>query len=263
MEGRTPDRIIKRPIEAELLAHEGVSLWFNPLGAKIVNLSIGNRKILTEVGRGDGMTACTHPCSPNFGKEAPAEFGLPRHGPVRNIEWDSDPKIRKAEIHRLSCQVSGGNYPSGLELSQVFLLENGALEISTMHRNTGNEPVPVNFAEHCYFKTPHNSWKGLRINGRRVANRIKRGGIIKLRKENIISFPEEKEIVLKQKGLPYAVLWVGKNEQGKLDQHYVCIEPAEGPPAGIKGYKNWFGSAESMIAPGESRTTELSLRLKE
>lgn len=223
-------------------------------GARIEELILGGQKILTSVKRGDGKDGSTHPCIPIFGPETTTSFGLPQHGSARNKDFK--PSTTSQDIV-LSQDIEDGEYPKGLNFTQVHSLTDGKYSLTTTALNNGDHNLPVNFAEHFYWHAP-DRWEGLMINGVDVTDIVKKDGVIKLLPENEIIIPGQKPIILRQKGFSIFQLWAYKNPKtGEYDKNYVCIEPAEGDPA-----KDFFGSKESMIKPHEFRTTEIAISLR-
>lgn len=221
-------------------------------GMKVDGLTIHGHAILTAAVRGDGKRGATHPCSPLFGPERNTSFGLSQHGPVRNTLASS---MRMDDgSAELYTHVNEHEYPSGLIIRQLFKLEADTFSITTIHENTGRTPVPVNFGEHFYWNAP-DGWDGVMLNGENVTDLVKKNGTAPLTTVNTISIPGQPEIRLEQQGMPCAVLWAYRNpETESYDHQYVCIEPAERDPA-----SDFFGTQESMIAPGKTRTTFLAI----
>jgi hypothetical protein len=230
-------------------------LTINSRGARITELILKGRRILTSVTRGDGkIGSTTHPCIPIFGPETTTSFGIPQHGSAR----DKDFKVIPSDTDvQLSQKIVDGTYPDGLCINQVHALVNGTYILETEITNYGNHKVPVNFAEHFYWAAPK-GWEGLRINGVDVTDVVKRDSSIKIEPENLIEIPGQKPIILRQKGFSVLKLWVYKNPKtGEYDKNYVCIEPAEGDPD-----EDYFGSEESIIKPRQSRATEITIEIK-
>lgn len=238
--------------KTESVSVEGRML-INPKGTRIERLSLGDRLILKSVVRGDRKDASSHPCTPVFGPETTTSYGLPQHGPLRNELCTV--KERGPNLLILSHEIKSGSYPGGMNVRQAFALFGNNFTLETIHVNNGEQDAPVNFGEHFYWAAP-NGWEGLRINGNDVTNAVKNDLVVPLEAINKIVIPGLPELILEQRGLPHANLWVYKDEtSGKYDRDYVCIEPVEGDPT-----KNFFGSPESMIAPGSSRKTLITIK---
>ena len=245
-----PPQIIVRRVEGLKGINE---MQINSQGAKIVNLSLEGHPIFITVLRGDGKSASTHPCSPNFGPDTKG-FGLPQHGPARNERWTL---VKGSDLGvSMESAIEGGTYPKGLVVRQDYILSQDGFTLETKHTNNGSEQLPVNFGEHFYWNAPQ-GFDELTINGRNAADifRDPAGGLIQLEPSNRIQIPGVGSIRLDQEKLPFAYLWIGRGSNKDIDRGYVCIEPIEGDP------KSFFGSAESMLKIGESRTSRISLKL--
>lgn len=229
------------------------SIVINPNGARIEGLTLGQRLILKTVIRGDGRDVSSHPCTPIFGPETTTSYGLPQHGPMRNELCTVEESGLNLVV--LSHEIKAGTYPLGMNVRQTFVMFGNNFTLETVHKNNGEKAAPVNFGEHFYWAAP-NGWEGLTINGKDVADAVKNDLVVSLEATNQIVIPGLPEIILGQEGLPHANLWVYKDENsGKYDQNYVCIEPVEGNPT-----KSFFGSRESLIYPGNFRTTLISIK---
>ncbi len=248
--------------QVESLTDGEHSVSVDLVGGKITQLVLGGKTVLGSFDRIDGGVGETHPCTPNFGP-VDEKYGVKQHGPGRKLPWervsdDGDEKLK------MRLEIDGDDYPkfAGLVVEQAFSFESGEFVVTTTHTNNGKDKMPINFGEHFYFNTPLVSWDGLEINGRSMKDKVKNTGVIGLLDENIISGLSVGEIILKQEGLEKAVLWTGRNREEEFDKHYVCIEPVEGSP--VEGNNpGFFGSDDSMIPSGESRTTVIKLSLKD
>lgn len=226
----------------------------NPLGARL-KLTLTNNPILVSITRGDGKTGETHPCTPIFGPDKNNLFSLKQHGEMRNTLCNAE-KVGDTVIVTHDVKDSPGKYPSGMQVKQEISLKDGIFSLVMTHTNTGEKPASVNSGEHCYFNSPQ-GYKGTRVNGIDVSEYIEKDRTIPLNDVNVIGIPGMPDLVLTQQGFKYAMLWVGKNSDGEPDKNYVCIEPVEGDPLG-----DYFGSPESIIAPGETRSAQFSIALK-
>lgn len=225
----------------------------NLLGFKVNLFQLEEKVILNKFVRGDGKTASSHPCLPVFGPETETNHGLSQHGKARTslaeiIEQTST-------TLKLEHKVNEGTYPIGLIFRQSFTLINNKLVIESIFTNNSEQPLPLNFAEHFYWNAP-NGWEGLRINNKNVADLVKKDKGFTWESKNIISNPGQNDILLEQENLPYCQLWA-YSENKEYDHDYVCIEPARGRPR-----SSYFGSAESMLKPGETFRTEIKISLK-
>lgn len=245
------------PIHAnpiEIRSPQGDLLTVNPLGARI-GVNLGNTRILTSVTRGDGKLGETHPCSPIFGPDKNNLYGLSQHGNMRNelceiTEAGSDTVVVSHKI-----TDSPGRYPQGVRIEQQLNVRNGTFMLHMTHTNDGETEAPVNGGEHCYFAAPQ-GYRGTLINGKDITSLIEADTAIPLEANNIIKIPGLPELILTQEGFRFAMLWVGRNTQGKTDGDYVCIEPVEGNPMG-----EYFGSSESMIPPHASRVAQFTISI--
>lgn len=234
------------PVESQMV--------INPQGARIEKLSLGEYLIFRSIVRGDGKSASSHPCTPIFGPETMTSYGLPQHGPMRNELCEVEENSPNRVV--LNYDINTGEYPQGMKVTQVFSLQGRSFTLETTHANNGNQQAPVNFGEHFYWVSPRN-WEGLTINDEDVTGAVKNDLVVPLQARNRIAIPGLPEIILEQKGLPVANLWVYHDEtSGKYDRNYVCIEPVEGDPT-----KSFFGSPESLIAPGTSRSNSLTISI--
>ncbi len=230
-------------------------LTINPIGAKLT-LQLNNALILGSFNRGDGKIGVTHPCTPIFGPDRNNLYGLKQHGNMRN-EVSNVLEVEDSLI--VTHMITDEGYPKGMKVKQIMHMTDGRYSCAIVHTNTGDEKAPVNTGEHCYFDAPH-GFEGTIINGHDVTDLIKEhwdGVAIDLDEVNTIQIPGKPEITLTQNGLHKAMLWVGKNPNTKeIDRTYICIEPVEEDPN-----SDFFGSEQSMIYPGKSRSVMFSLQL--
>ncbi|MGI8420424.1 MAG: hypothetical protein ACR2LN_07350 [Candidatus Levyibacteriota bacterium] len=225
------------------------------LGAK-VSLTLKGIPLLGSFTRGDGKTGITHPCTPVFGPDRKNLYGLKQHGNMRNepvsLQHVADNVI-------VSHALADPGYPKGVVVKQIMGVEDGSFSLVMIHTNNGTEEVALNAGEHCYFVAPQ-GYKGTEINGKDISSLIDEhydGFAIELEETNKIQIPGQPELVLRQNGFHYAMLWVGKNPDTKeIDQTYVCIEPVEGDPT-----SNFFGSTASKLLSGQSRSAMFSISL--
>lgn len=243
----------------------GSSFYVNPHGGRLESLILNGQKLLFSGTRIDGGTGSTHLCSPNFGPDNKG-YGLPDHGPGRNkktkwtvIKEEPDHVIQSYVIG--SGEVSAGNYPKGIEVTQDYKLVDGGFKIVTTHTNNGEMDAPVNSAVHFYWATllglgeGEKGWEGVKVNGVNVSDLVKADTIVQWEDDNIIEMPDRPKIRVKQKGLPFLQGYAAKDDvTGEFDQNSAALEPAE-------GREERFGTPESMIAPGQSRQTELFIQV--
>lgn len=238
----------------ELGSVEG-QMVINPQGARIEKLRLGGRVVFKSVVRGDGKEVSSHPCTPIFGPPDETNiYGLTQHGPMRNELCTV--KESGSNLVILDHDIKVGSYPEGLNVRQTFSMFGNNFTLETVHKNNGEQDAPVNFGEHFYWAAP-NGWEGLTINGNDVTDAVKNDLVVPLEAINEIVIPGLPMLTLEQRGVPFANLWVYKDETtGEYDQDYVCIEPVEADPTG-----DFFGSPESMIKPGSSRKTVITIRI--
>jgi galactose mutarotase-like enzyme len=246
--------IVDQPLEIE--DEEGDVLRVYSLGAKI-ELSLKGVSVLGLFARGDGKQGVTHPCTPIFGPDRKNRYGLKQHGNMRNEKT----KLQKLEDSIIvSHTITDEGYPAGMLVKQIMSVEDGAFSFVMIHTNTGNTKAAVNSGEHCYFDAPQ-GFAGTKINGEDVTHLIENnwdGIAIPLKETNVIEIPGKPTIELSQNGFNKAMLWVGKNPETKaIDQSYICIEPVEENPAG-----DYFGSKQSFLLPGQSRSVMFGLKIK-
>jgi len=235
----------------ELKTTSGDILSISPLGG-LFTLTLRSVPVLTSVVRGDGKSIRTHICTPNFGKDHSGVFELKQHGNMRNEHIDVKLDDSRILIHH-DITDSPHIYPRGISLDVTASFKDNTCTFDCVHTNSGDKPAPVNLGIHCYFYAPW-GYTHTRINGYDMTALIKNNGNIELGHTNIISIPNQPDFRLIQTGFPRAVLWVGKNEKGEMDRNYLCIEPVEFLPPE-------FNSPQTLINPGESRTSSISLRI--
>jgi galactose mutarotase-like enzyme len=231
------------------------------VGARVKKLVLDKKIVLSDFSRIDGKLGSTHPCTPNFDKDKRGVgTQLPQHGPARNEAWEK--LEERSNKLRLGYKIDGKLYPEflGLEVEQVFLLENNLFTITTMHVNKGSQAMPVNFGEHFYFKTSKPGWERVMVNGEKIAKKVKITGRVELKNHNLITGLGGGDINMEISGLPMATTWIGRDGE-RYDQKYVCVEPVEGRRA-FGDDPGFFGTKESMLEAGDSRITIIKLSLK-
>ncbi len=184
-------------------------LLINLQGGKIEELVLDDVKILGTYDRIDGKTGSTHICVPNFASEGTKEYGLPFHGPARNLEW----QVVNQSENSLEIKViieALEKYKSSLEVTQIFTLSpchlaefhevpiNSCFPIGDSSKakerltfrsdeggeipcfahevhvkNIGTVAVPVNIGIHNYFDTP-NGWQNARLNNKNIKEEIEK-----------------------------------------------------------------------------------------
>lgn len=229
------------------------SMRINPFGARIEEVVLGGVPILVSVTRGDGKVGSTHPCTPIFGPEKTTSFGLSQHGAMRNSLCEVLTENNKGVTFR--HMINEGTYPQGVRVDQRIELLDDAFHVTTFHWNKGKKRAPVNFAEHLYWATPK-GWEGLKINGEDVTQQVKDDEVIPLIGLNTIEIPGQPKMILGINGFEVVNLWAYKDETGKYDTHYVCIEPVEKNPKTFP-----FGSEKTMKAAESVYVSSFFIRL--
>jgi galactose mutarotase-like enzyme len=236
----------------------------NPKSFFIVNLhgarktvTLNGTPILIETGRSDGKIASTHPCTPNFANKENA-FGLPQHGPARDADWklvtETDDSVT------ISYNIEGGTYPSGLKIVQTLRITHDNFELYTVHTYNGKVPAPLIYGEHLYWDAPQGI-DGMQINNEALQSYKgfnttfhTDGTVIPFDIKNSITIPGKPVVKLEQENMPVAVTWQGQN-----DTTYVCVEPVTMNPQKDEKGVPYFGSATSLMKPGETKTAYLSV----
>jgi len=192
-------------------------------GGRITKLSYKGVPILGSFKRIDGKQGSTHLCVPNFAAEGMDTYGLPFHGPARNLNWTPEKQTeRQLEISVVLPQTK--TYKAELKITQRFKLGKTGFTHLVQVRHMKGVPVPVNIAVHNYWATPL-GWDNIRINHQLVSEQVKKNGFIKLSSRNLIEI-KGKKIKWEIKGFAEAVLWSAFQGES-YDSHYVCIEPVQ------------------------------------
>lgn len=214
--------------------------------------------VLGSFERGDGKKGITHPCTPIFGSDKNNLYGLNQHGNMRN-EHISVNQVGDNII--TSHTITDEGYPEGIVVKQMMGIEDGMFSLVMIHTNIGTAKAALNTGEHCYFEAPQ-GYKGTKVNDVDVTSLIEEnwdGKAIELKEANLIQIPGKPAITLAQNGFNKAMIWVGKNPKSKvIDGTYVCIEPVEENPTG-----SYFGSKQSYLLPGQSRSAMFSLVIEQ
>jgi galactose mutarotase-like enzyme len=224
-------------------------------GAKI-EVSLGGERILGTFIRGDGKQGITHPCTPVFGPDRNTLYGLKQHGNMRN---ESCSVANIADTVVVTHTITDEGYPAGMKVKQIMSIEDNTFSFVMMHTNTGTSKAAVNSGQHCYFDAPR-GYKGTTLNGVDISSLVEEhwdGIAVDLNDVNTIAIPGKPKIELTQNGYKKAMIWVGKNPDTKeIDKTYICIEPVEADPN-----SKYFGSKESRLVPGQTKSAMFSLRL--
>jgi len=221
-------------------------------GGRIIELSRSGEAVLGTFARIDGKTGNTHICVPNFGNEGTAQFGLPFHGPARNLEWQTE-HITGDSLTILCELPPSASYTGELYAAQVFELKKDSFSHTVTVENTGESAAPVNVGIHNYWATP-DGWEGAKLNGTDITAQIRENGSGSLRKSNTITFPGGRKYKLKVKGFSDMMFW-SAGSGGQNDRSYACLEPVHllsDPPKALK---------EKMLQPGRQRTVSQEIFL--
>ncbi len=191
-------------------------------GGRIEKLIHKHNLILGSFKRIDEKKGSSHLCIPNFAGEGETEFGLPFHGPARNESWFI--RDEKKGLLTILCKIPPtDSYHAELYIEQKIELISESFKHTITVEHTEGEPVPVNVGVHNYWSTP-TGWKGLKINGVDVTEKVIKNGWISVRKHNRITLPGSISYNLNLRGFNHMVLW-SAHKNTMHDTHYVCIEP--------------------------------------
>ena len=236
-------------------------------GGKILELVLNGVKILGTYKRVDGKAGATHVCVPNFAGEGIDKFGLPFHGPARNMDWTlKDIGNVAEELHMVIEALE--HYDSSIEITQVFIIGKDSFSQEVRVKNNGKDAVPVNIGIHNYFDTPK-SWEEVTINNKSIKKEIENNLAIKIANlsdfhnnhevkivETQIVFPKDKKLLLHTKGASELVTWTGVKD-GKYNKDFACIEPV------CWFDPKFFGTPHSLLDPGETRVLKQDIILQE
>ena len=229
-------------------------------GGKIVELVLDDKKILGTFSRIDGKTGATHICTPNFAGEGMEIYGLPFHGPARNVEWQV---ARESEnMFEINVRLEAlEKYKSALEEKQIFVISEKEFSHEVHVKNVDKFAVPVNIGIHNYFHTP-NGWKTTKLNGQNIDEQIMRNLSVKVadiadsaEKISTLEIPRAKSVIIKTQGAADFVTWTGVKD-GNYDDKYACVEPV------CWFDTNFFGTPPSLLLPGETRILKQSFSLQ-
>lgn len=232
------------------LDSSGWGLVLDLKGGRIVSLYHKEKRILGTYARIDGKSGNTHLCLPNFAGEGTA-LGLPFHGPTRNATWNIKEKRRYSLV--IWCDVPTSDlYPARLHVEQSFKMQDNFIhEIKVT--NVKGPAVPLNIGCHYYWDCPK-GWEGTKINDEDVSLKIQTNGSQKVDTHNVIVFPHSSYAII-QAGFSKVVLWTGfkiEDDKKVSDSSYCCIEP-------VRGEGNFFGSAASLVDPGNTVSTSFQI----
>lgn len=243
-------------------------LRLNPIGGLIESLKFNGIEVITSPKRGDGKIVSTHFCVPMLGPDtrdlSEGAQRLPQHGPARNDIWQIVNDDSLSGLITVKYELKHTSYPGGLIAVVNHQLKDGQYSNTTVLENKGTEEMPIVPGWHLYWNAfltrgnyVHQGYDGITLNGDDIFEKINPdSSFIDLAEKNILRVPGMYEVELAQTNLPRAVLWAGKDGQGKKDKNYFCLEP-------IARDLNNFGKPESMLAPKEQREFTFGLKLNE
>lgn len=221
-------------------------------GGRIKELSHSGTPILGTYNRIDGKIGNTHICAPNFAGEGMKEYGLPFHGPSRNLTWRAD--VEGESSLNIICQMPATEaYPAELYIAQSFELFKSSFLHGITVENAGGSSVPVNIGIHNYWATPA-GWEGAKVNGEDVTEKIRKNGFSPLRNANTITLPGRQRMRLKVKGFQDMMFWSAGKEQ-TYDTAYACLEPVFVLGTDDRRQK------EKMLKPGSQRVVSQEISL--
>lgn len=238
------------------ITNQNTTLSVNLSGGRIGVLKLNGILLLGTYTRIDGAEASSHVCIPNFDTEGMEEYHLPKHGPFRNITWEHVDSTDHSITIRARMDKEG-TYPSALEATQIFSIDEQSFTHTVTIANNGNREAPVNIAYHYYWDAP-NGWEGLMMGGTNVSDLVRKDTYTDLSEKTSIKLPGQPEIIVTTVGCKYAQLWTGRIEQRghmQYDHSYVCIEP-------FVGKRGYFGSPDSMVPPNGTKTATVTLSLQ-
>lgn len=238
---------------------------FYPDGSRYT-LHLGGYPILIEAVRGGNPSkrVRSHPCSPNFDEDT-AGLGLPRHGLMRDA-LITEILVDSHDTLRTKFALEADGYPKGVVAEQNFRLTETYLEITTAHRNLGEIPAPVNYGDHFYFNAPKGN-EGVQLgkNRRPLIYAIKHDLALSYEHEQLLHIPGLPELLLYAYKRKVINPWVDTNADGEHDTNYFALSLVEEyyKPRRSEGRNvpASFGTASSMIKPGEWRTSTAFIAL--
>lgn len=252
-----PETVITKKVGPSLLE-------FSPYGSRF-NLVLNGSEILSTVARGGdpNRLAQSHPCSPNFDKDT-ANLRLPNHGVMRNVPV-TEILINTPDTIRTRLVLAGGDYPPGIVVEQNYRLTERYLEITTSHTNEGDVPAPVNYGDHLYFNSPLGNEEvrmGTKSGLKNLIGAIRDDAVLPFENEKLLEIPGLPRLLLAAYGRRIINPWVDMNIQGEFDKNYFCASLVENNfhPTLLRG-SGFFGRPESMIRPGDVRTSTIFVAL--
>lgn len=203
----------------EIIQNNNWKLTVDLNGGRIRELKYKDKIVLGTYKRIDGKLGNTHICCPNFGSEGMEKFGLPFHGPFRNLEWNLVSKNQ----NRIIIEVQD----LGLKIKQFFEINNGFKQTIRVE-NLKNKARKINLAIHNYWGA-NNDWQGTKLNGEIIDEIIKSDSSKILAKKNILEMANKTKYKWKLSGFKYGQFWTSfkELEDKKIyDYKYFCVEPS-------------------------------------
>lgn len=217
----------------------------NLTGGGVMDLYLSGKKIFYSGQRPDGGSAFTHPCIPNFN----IAQDMPNHGPARKEQWE---KVSENTITWEMTEIPN-IYPQGIVAERSFAIGDKYLTVTTRIKNTGEETLPTNIAEHNYFACPSEEVKNVMVNGNYFHPEALRANaqFNPWQDKNIIYIPNIGEFEFNISGYQAFAQWSQPNAP------FACIEPIEIMPP----QTDEFHTQSPKIKPGESKTFSYTIRL--
>jgi len=221
----------------EIIQNNDWVLTIDLNGGRIKELSYKGEKVLGTFERIDGKQGNTHICCPNFGGEGMEKFGLPFHGPFRNLEWN----IVYKDENKIEIEIESLD----LKIKQIFGLTD-SFEQRVIVKNLSNKSRLINMAIHNYWDTK-NDWQGTKLNNQLIDELVKSDSDQKLLSKNTLEIPGKLKYKWDLEGFKYGRFWTSfkeVEEKKEYDSDYVCIEPSWEKQGFLdKGENNLFGLA--------------------
>lgn len=203
----------------EIIQNNDWKLIVDLNGGRIRELKYKDEIVLGTYKRIDGKEGNTHICCPNFGSEGMDKFGLPFHGPFRNLEWNL---VSKNE-NQITIEVQD----LGLKIKQFFEINNGFKQTIRVE-NLKNERRVINLAIHNYWNAKKD-WRGTKLNGKIINDLVESDSSEILLNKNIIEIPNKLKYKWILDGFKYSQFWTSFkdiNSEKEYDRNYMCIEPS-------------------------------------
>lgn len=215
------------------------NLKINLMGGRIEELSFKNEIILGTFKRIDEKIGNTHICTPNFGDEGMEKFGLPFHGPFRNMEW----KLIFESENRLEIEV----IDLKLRVRQIFEINNYFIQ-KVIVENLGKKERIVNVAIHNYWDSK-NGWRESKLNGEKIETLVLKNTYDSLNEKNLIEIAGKRLIDWQVFGCNYGQFWtafIENDDKKEFDEKYFCMEPSLEKQGFLDNGKNNLGVGEKI-----------------